>query len=277
VRQFSIAHLAALGVLAVGAVLAVWMPRRHPGPWIRRAAWAIAATIFAGWAGEYLADMLIGTWTVKYTLPLQLTDAVSVASIIGLLTGRQRFIELVYFWAFSASLQATVTPDLSSTFPDVFYFTYFLYHIGSLLAACLLVFGCGLYPRPGAMWRVYVITLGWAALAGIGDVVTGGNYMYLASKPIHNSLLNLMGPWPLYILSAAALGLVMFLVLDAIAKAAERHDTRRGPMIQGYHWRVRTHACRDGSTSSTGAASAADSRRPGAATRRSASRRRARS
>jgi hypothetical integral membrane protein (TIGR02206 family) len=227
VRQFSIAHLAALAVLVVAGTLAVWMVRRHPGRWIRWAARAIAAAIFVGWAGEYVAEVVVGTWAVEYSLPLQLTDAVSLAAIVALLTGHQVFIELVYFWAFSASLQAVLTPDLSNTFPDVFYFTYFLYHIGSLVAACFLVFGCGGYPRPGAMWRVYGITLGWAVLAAIGDVATGGNYMYLARKPIHNSLLSVMGPWPAYIVSGAALGLAMLLVLDAVANAVRRHDPRR--------------------------------------------------
>lgn len=52
--------------------------------------------------------------------------------------------------------------------------------------------------------------------------------MYLASKPIHDSLLSVMGPWPFYILSAAALGLAMFFALDAIAGAARRHDRRDG-------------------------------------------------
>jgi hypothetical integral membrane protein (TIGR02206 family) len=171
---------------------------------------------------------------VEYSLPLQLTDAVSLAAIVAVLTGRQVFIELVYFWAFSASLQALLTPDLSNTFPDVFYFTYFLYHVGSVVAACFLVFGCRRYPQPGAMWRAYGITLGWAALAGIGDVATGGNYMYLARKPIHNSLLSVMGPWPVYIVSAAALGLLMFLVLDAIVHAAHRHDMRGGSWSVNY-------------------------------------------
>jgi hypothetical protein len=34
-RQFSIAHLAALATLLVGAGLAMWLPRRYPGRWIR--------------------------------------------------------------------------------------------------------------------------------------------------------------------------------------------------------------------------------------------------
>jgi hypothetical integral membrane protein (TIGR02206 family) len=223
-RQFSVAHDAALAVLVVGGVVAILGPRRWPGRWVRWFAWGLAAVIFAGWAGEYVADVIEGIWTIQYSLPLQLTDAVSVVAIIALLTQAQLAIELVYFWAFSASLQAALTPDLGSTFPNVFYFTYFCYHVGSIVAACLLVFGCRRYPRRGAMWWVFGLTLAWAALAGLGDVVTGGNYMYLASKPIHNSLLNVMGPWPWYIAASALVGLVMFFVLDRIAVAVARRD-----------------------------------------------------
>ena len=148
----------------------------------------------------------------------------SLAAIIALLTRRRLFVELLYFWAFSASLQAALTPDLGSTFPSAFYFTYFLYHVGAIVAACLLVFGCRLYPRRGAIWRVYLLTFAFAAVSGVGDLITGGDYMYLRSKPIHNSLLNVMGPWPLYIASGAALGLALFLALDAIANAVARQD-----------------------------------------------------
>jgi uncharacterized membrane protein YwaF len=74
------------------------------------------------------------------------TDAVSLAAIIALLSGQRVFVELVYFWAFSASLQAV--PDPASSFPSVLYFTYFPYHVGSIVAACLLVFGSPLYPAP---------------------------------------------------------------------------------------------------------------------------------
>ncbi|HYB22667.1 MAG TPA: hypothetical protein VED41_02640, partial [Solirubrobacteraceae bacterium] len=79
-RQFSDAHLAALALLALGVALAVWAPRRHPGRWTVAAAWALASAIFAGWVGEYVADVVLGTWSTRYTLPLQLTDVVSAVS-----------------------------------------------------------------------------------------------------------------------------------------------------------------------------------------------------
>jgi len=140
---------------------------------------------------------------------LQLTDAASVVAILALWSRRMLLVELVYFWALTASLQAALTPDLSVSFPSVYYFTYFTYHIGTIVAACFLVFGCRLYPRPGAIWRVYAATLVFTVIAASADVLTGGNYMYLREKPQHGSLLSLMGPWPWYVASTAALAFAL--------------------------------------------------------------------
>ena len=218
-KQFSDPHLAALLTLVIGIAASVWGARRHPGPWMRWFSVALAALIFAGWAGEYVAEVIVGTWSVPYSLPLQLTDAVTAVSIAALLTRRQMLVELSYFWSYTATLQATLTPDLGQNFPSVFYFTYFTYHVGSIVAASFLVFGCRQYPRPGAVWKVFWITLAWTVIAGTVDVITGGNYMYLRTRPVHNSLLSVMGPWPWYILSGTALGLALLLVVDWLARA----------------------------------------------------------
>ena len=66
---------------------------------------------------------------------------------IALWTRRPLLVEILYFWALTASLQAVITPDLNQTFPSVFYFTYFVTHCGAVVAACLLVFGL---PRSGS-------------------------------------------------------------------------------------------------------------------------------
>jgi hypothetical integral membrane protein (TIGR02206 family) len=228
-RQFSDEHLAALAVLIATTVASVWMARRHPGRVTDAFARALAVLILAGWIGEYAADVANGIWTVKYDLPLQLTDAVSATAVLALWTRRALLVELVYFWALTASLQATVTPDLAQSFPSVYYFTYFDYHIGAVVAGCLLVFGYGLYPRKRAAWRVFALTLAFAAVSGTGDLITGGNYMYLRVKPQHNSLLSLMGPWPWYIAETALLGLAMLLALQWLASSVGRRDRRSQP------------------------------------------------
>ncbi len=217
VRQFSDQHIAALAVMLAGAGASILVARRHPGR-VLLLSWGLALAIFAAWVGEYVADVALGIWTVQFDLPLQLTDAISATAILALCTRRQLLVELTYFWGFTATLQAVLTPDLAQSFPSVFYFTYFTYHVGAVVAACLLVFGCRLYPRPGAVWRVFAITLAFTAVASAGDLLTGGNYMYLRDKPAHNSLLSVFGPWPWYIVGGVALGLALLLVVAALAR-----------------------------------------------------------
>ena len=84
-----------------------------------------------------------------------------------------------------------------------------------MVAALVLVIGRRIVPRPGAVWRVFGATLAVAAAAGTANLLTGGNYMWLREKPDEASLLDVMGPWPWYIVSAAALALLLFTLLAA--------------------------------------------------------------
>ena len=168
---------------------------------------------------------LRGEWSAEVNLPFQLSDAVTFVAVAALWRPRPLPVELLYFWAFSASLQAVLTPDLRQSFPDVLWFTYYATHGGAILAACLLVFAERRWPRPGAWRHVYLITLGFAAVAAVATIATGGNYMFLRRKPAGGSILDLFGPWPWYIVGAAALGLALLLVLDAIARIVARADS----------------------------------------------------
>ncbi len=222
--QFSDPHLAALAVLVVLAFASVWLGRRPRGPWPTVFARLLAVTILAGWIGEYVADIVLGTWSLRYTLPLQLTDAASLVAVLALWTRRVVLVEILYFWSLTASLQAILTPDLAYNFPSIFYFTYFTYHVGAVVATCFLVLGCRIYPRTGAAWRVYKVTLAFVLLPAVGDLLTGGNYMYLREKPEHSSLLNLMGAWPWYIAETALLAAAMFAVLQLLANWLRGRD-----------------------------------------------------
>jgi hypothetical integral membrane protein (TIGR02206 family) len=182
---------------------------------------ALALLIAAGFVTEQIVYAARGLWSAEVNLPLQLSDAVTFVSVAALLhPGKPLLVELTYFWALTASLQAVITPDLNQAFPDVLYFTYFATHCGAIAAACLLVFGERRIPRRGAVWRVYGITIAFAACAALGTVLTGGNYLFLRRKPVHGSLLDAMGPWPLYIVVAAAFGLVLLLALAWLASTS---------------------------------------------------------
>jgi hypothetical integral membrane protein (TIGR02206 family) len=223
-QHFSAEHVAALVATVVAAVLLVALARDRDDRRAARAGRALAILIAAAYASEHLTYAIRGAWTVRVNLPLHLTDAVTLLTVAALWRPSPILVELLYFWAFSATLQAVLTPDLAQSFPDALYFTYFVTHSGAIAAACLLVLGCRRIPRPGAVWRAYAVTVAFACLAAIGTVLTGGNYMFLRRKPASGSLLDVMGPWPLYILGGAALGLAIFLVLEAVARALRSRE-----------------------------------------------------
>jgi hypothetical integral membrane protein (TIGR02206 family) len=224
-RQLSGEHIAALVVLAAGVGAAVWAPRHRGGPWVAPVTRGLALAILVAYVTEYVANAVEGTWSVRSNLPLHLTDAVTVVGVVALWRPRPLLVEIVYFWALTASLQAVLTPDLGQAFPSIFYFTYFATHVGAVVTACLLTFGLRMTPRAGAIWRVYMITAAFAVIVGAADLVTRANYMYLRHKPERSSLLDLMGPWPWYILAGAAFGLAVFGVLAALARVGGVRDS----------------------------------------------------
>ena len=216
-------HVGAVAATAAAAAAAVPAARRWPVASSR----ALAVLIGATYVVEHASFVVRGRWALDFNLPLHLTDVVTVVSVLALWTARPLLVELTWFWALTASLQAVLTPDLGADFPELLYWTFFITHGGAVVAAVLLVVGRGIAPRAGAVGRAFGATLVVAAAAAIANVVTGGNYMWLREKPDSASLLDVMGPWPWYILTAAVLALVLFTLLDLPFRAARRG--RRSP------------------------------------------------
>ena len=179
-------HVAAL--LATGALctLVAAAARARPGPWVRAFSRTLALVLIASFAAYQVVTLLEGSYSLDFDLPLQLTDAATVAATLALWTRRPLPFELTYFWGLSASLQAVLTPNLGPEdgFLSFIYWQFFLTHSGVVLAA-------------------------------VGNLLTGGNYMFLRHRPETASLLDVMGPWPWYILTGAGLALALFTLLDA--------------------------------------------------------------
>jgi len=80
-------------------------------------------------------------------------------------------------------------------------------HFLIVWSAVYLSFGLGLGPG----WREYrvalVVTAAWAVLVYLFNVAVDVNYGYLVRKPSSSSLLDLLGPWPAYVV--ASLGILL--------------------------------------------------------------------
>src|SRR5436309_9554027 len=142
-------------------------------------------------------------------------DVAVFIAAAALWTRNRLLVEVTYFWGLAGTIQALLTPDLPQHFPSYPYFQYYIAHGGVIAAALILVIGLRLQPRRLAMVQVAFITVAYAAVVGAVDAIAGANYMYLRAKPPSPTLLDVLGPWPWYILVAGLIGFALFAILDA--------------------------------------------------------------
>ena len=206
-------HVIALVVIVVATAALVVAARLRPGSWLRVLAIVLVVDEVSWWV--YLLGGGVPGSRLAQSLPLQLCDVAIFIAAAALWTRSRLLVEVTYFWGLAGTLQALLTPDLPQHFPSYAYWQYYIAHGGVIAAALVLVVGMRLHPRPWAVARVAGITIVYAAFVFAVDELTLSDYMYLRSKPPSPTLLDVLGPWPVYILSATVVALVLFAILEA--------------------------------------------------------------
>jgi hypothetical integral membrane protein (TIGR02206 family) len=211
-------------LLTLGGGVALAMEaRRRPGPWCTGAARLIGTVLGAVAVSFIAAEATGGRWSARTDLPIALCDAALIVAAVACWWPVAVLVELTWFWGLAGTLQGLLTPDLAVGPAHLAFWQYLLGHAGIVVAALLLVVGMRHEPRPGAVGRVFAISAVYTAAVGLIDAVTGADYMFLRRPPGEWTLLRLLGPWPWYVLSAAAVALVLFTILDL----PFRHGRRR--------------------------------------------------
>jgi len=134
-------------------------------------------------------------------------------SIIMLLTRKFFLFEITYFLGIGGALQAMLTPELAYDFPHYRYFHFFLAHIAIILASLYMIWYENCRPAFTSIWKAFAALNVIAIVVFFINKATGGNYMFLARKPINPSLIDFLGPYPWYILSLEIVALFMFFIL----------------------------------------------------------------
>jgi hypothetical integral membrane protein (TIGR02206 family) len=199
-------------LVAAGLVLLV---RRNPeGPAATSVRFGLATLLLAATAGTLLGWARQGRLQWMDLLPLHLCDLLIFVAVYALLTRQPLAAELLYFWAGAGTALAMLGPDVQSGFPDPAFLSFFALHGLVVAAAAVLVFGFRLRPRAGAPWRVLLLTNAYAVVVGLVDLALDANYLFLCEKPAAATLLDWLGPWPVYLAAADGLAALLFLALD---------------------------------------------------------------
>lgn len=216
-------HLLALAAVGVSSAALSLIIRRDRGGRLKRAfRYGLACYLIAGMAITSLVSAIRFGFSIWDFIPLHLCDFAVLLAAFTLITLRQSAYEVLYFWACAGTALAMLTPDLDLAFPDLHCVAFFGLHGGVVLSAVVLTLGFGIKPRRGAPWRVFLFTNAYAAVAAAIDATFRTNYLYLSAKPTAPTILDWFGPWPTYLVSAEALALGLFWLLDQPFRRAGR-------------------------------------------------------
>ena len=251
---YGAAHLVMLALLLLAALLAVRWARRAEGARVdralRTAGWALLANAvlwtswgFAPWA-----------WNLDESLPLHYSDALRFLVPIALITQARWAVVVTWFWGLTLNMQSVLTPDLNYfVWVPLEFVEYWIAHAAGVLAPVVLVWGLGYRPTWRGYGLAYAATVAWAVIAVTGNALTGANYGYLNRAPAGPSILDLLGPWPQYLLIEAvliaAVWAAMTLPWVLIDRRAGTPPTGRGALARR---RVRAQASSSSSASRSG-------------------------
>ena len=213
-QAYGTSHRVALALLVAGIVVLVLFGRRYRGTVLAEQLGKVfALVVLAVTVPLQVLYFTPGYWDLQKTLPLQLCDLASLVAVYALWTRRRWAAAVTYFWGLTLTSQAMLTPDLAADFPDPVFLLFWAMHLLVVWAAVYVVWGLGLAPT----WRTYgvavAVTAFWAVTVFTFNVLAGTNYGYLNGKPSAASALDLLGPWPWYVLAEIAIVAVFWALI----------------------------------------------------------------
>ena len=216
-RPFGLAHFIVIVLtIALPFVLAAFVRKSRWPQCERTIGRLLAVTLAVNYLGyEIYLAMTVGlSW--EKALPFQLCDWAMIAIVVALLTGRERWLEVAYFWGIGGTAQAILTPDLKHAFPDIRFLSFFIAHSGIVVGIAFVMIMRGFRPYFSSVWRTFAWSEMYFVITVAVDLLTGVNYGYLLHKPEASSLLSLLSDYrPLYIFQMHLLALFFYFLLYA--------------------------------------------------------------
>jgi hypothetical integral membrane protein (TIGR02206 family) len=211
---FGPAHLIGLAVVAAVCVVIAFLRRRFSPRAQKIARWSLLALILSCESSWHIWKLVTGDWAINVMLPLWLCSLTAWSMPLLLALRSRRYYEWVYFMGLIGASQALLTPDLTIYgFPHFRFIEFISLHGTIIIAIVYMTVVEGFRPTWRSLPMVFVVTnLYWLLCALINPLV-GGNYLYTQGKLPTPSLLDLLGPYPWYLLAMEGIGIALSVLL----------------------------------------------------------------
>ena len=176
--------------------------------------WVLALILWVNEFAWHYWNYAVGKWTIQTMLPLHVCSLFVWFGALMLVTKSYRIYEFMYLMGIGSAIQALATPDLGIYgFPHFRFFQTFISHGLIVTSAIYMTTVEGFRPTWKSLLRVAIWMNVYALAIYFVNLSVGSNYLMINGKPELPSLLDLLPPWPIYILYMEAIGVVIFLLL----------------------------------------------------------------
>ncbi|PQP83023.1 TIGR02206 family membrane protein [Paenibacillus sp. PCH8] len=231
---FSSSHIVAISLISALMIL-MFLLRHRLRSWSERTRRTLRIVLACMMFGCEIALQLWyvygGVWSLKTALPLELCSLSLLLSALLLLTRSRWLHSALLFAGIAGALMAILTPNLGYAYAHFRFVQFFVAHACIILALLYMTWVEQL--RPG--WRSVVSSMIFVNVAAlfvyVVDVMLDANYMFLRHKPNTASVLDMLGPYPMYILGEEVLALVLFSLLYVLLFAIPdrlNHRVKKG-------------------------------------------------
>ncbi len=211
---FDSAHLAALGLVALIALSFIFARKLWDDNAKRRFRYFLAGWLFVWEVSWHLWNVYYGTWTIQTMLPFHLCSVTVWLSMYMLINKTYSIFEITYFLGIGGALQALITPDAGAYgFPHYRAFQTFASHGGIVLASLYFAVVEGYRPTLASFKRVLIWTNIYMVCIFFLNLAIGSNYLFIGHKPEFPTLIDMLAPWPWYILQLEIIALVILGVM----------------------------------------------------------------
>jgi hypothetical integral membrane protein (TIGR02206 family) len=211
--NFGVDHLVTMGLaVGFGAFLIHYARTQNQArqDWIGLIlGWSLFTTVVL-WTA---VRIYLGVFSFRTDLPLELCYFSSLAMPWFMASRNKTAYQFLYYWILAGTTQAIVTPNIHFSFPHYTFLKYFITHCGLVICVLYVTFVYKLRPTWKGIWIAY---FGWqlffVVIGGI-NILLKSNYLYICNKPDTVSLVDVLGEWPRYLISAQFVSLFIFVLL----------------------------------------------------------------
>lgn len=213
-QLFGAGHLIALGLIFVSCLSFLYFRDVWGDKEKKRFRYILAVILFLNEIAWHIWAAYWGVWTIQTMLPLHMCSVVVWLTMYMLLTNSYQVYEISYFLGIGGALQALLTPDITGYgFPHFRAFNSFLAH-GLLVAVPVyMTLVEGYRPTWASFKRIFIWTNIYMIFVFFLNFMIGSNYLFIAYKPNFPTLLDILAPWPWYIIELEFIAFLIFLFL----------------------------------------------------------------